>query len=1137
MASATLTVITCNIRGITSQRKQLLLRKWLENYPHDALLLQELHMTTQEQLLIFQRNFQEYQVICSLGTWSSGGAMVMIKNRITVVDVGTDQDGRVAFGKISINGCPMAIVSVYAPAQIRERQSFFNDLHLFIPSAKWMLIGGDFNCAPDLKKDRNQYHDQTDKRSYASLDRNFIRPLCLTELFRFRHPRKIVYSYHSDQQNIHSRIDFFFGTEFVKKNTQQVEYVPLAISDHDALTITLSTPTATAVEYRRWICNPLVARRTTFLPRFRKIWDVLHQTADFDSLEWWTDLKVSLTLLLQDEQGQMVREGRKEVRELQRQYRKLSVNPSQEHLERLISLRTELRRLLEEKVATNTRWQQERSPGALNTLARTALFNRQAQRATIPFLDHPTRGRITTDHGMLEIATAFYRELYQRKPCDESAWQEIFDGTPMLSQQDRLILDQDLTVAECHEALRTMAAGRSPGDDGITVEVWRVIFPIIGEYYVRMANIAKANGHFIPGFLNALLTLLKKDGTADGPIKSYRPLSLMNTDYKILSKVLNNRLRKSIASIVHQDQTCAIPGRSIQDNIHLIRSIIEHQARTKDPLGIILWDQEKAFDRINHRYLFAALKAFGFGQGFVDWVALLYANGAFRIRVNGSISSPIAFQCGVRQGCSLSGSLFVICLEPLLHRIRQNPRIPGLIPPGGQIDAVRRIIFTGKNVTENDVRIKATAYADDINTMVFNQEEEEETMRMFDLYNRASGGRTNAEKTELLWICEWLPPPRFLTKTRQDSCVFLGVPIDTKGQLPQAAWNQKVQNIKQQMNLWSRLHLSMGERCLVLKLFILSGIVYWLSLMTISNDHLQEIHKMTITFFWANKRPKVFYRTLIGRKQDGGYGLPHVQSMIDAYRTKCGLQIISARKTATWKFFALINVASKLRRFVPHLWSNMTPHLDHGNTLCHETAQATSRWLLDGGKMELPTPGKSIYWQIIGKRWFVPPVCKKREKHLDQVPLFQILHTSSLPAVVLDLWYLISNYAVNTRARIGTDERQRQCYYCNQPETISHLFLHCSSTNRCFQHLNTRIVSLTGATIGRADRELIYLRNILDITSNKRHRTTIVNMIGYYLHTIWQCRNHMRSATGRNDSANALIIFKSVTAHLPFDNG
>ncbi|CAF4568417.1 unnamed protein product, partial [Rotaria magnacalcarata] len=121
---------------------------------------------------------------------------------------------------------------------------------------------------------------------------------------------------------------------------------------------------------------------------------------------------------------------------------------------------------------------------------------------------------------MIEAATNFYEQLYDTKPIDISCWNELFDDIPSLNKNDSDKLECDITFTECNEALKSMASGRSPGTDGITVEVWKKIFPIIGEYYVRMVNTAKLKGHFHEGFLNALLTLLKKDDNNNGSLKN-----------------------------------------------------------------------------------------------------------------------------------------------------------------------------------------------------------------------------------------------------------------------------------------------------------------------------------------------------------------------------------------------------------------------------------------------------------------------------------------------------------------------------------------------------------------------------------------------------------------------------------------
>ena len=98
------------------------------------------------------------------------------------------------------------------------------------------------------------------------------------------------------------------------------------------------------------------------------------------------------------------------------------------------------------------------------------------------------------------------------------------------------------------------------------------------------------------------------------------------------------------------------------------------------PVALINWDQEKAFEGVNHKCLFEVLKVFGFEKNYISWIKMLYTGATFKIRINGHLTEDIPFESGVRQGCSLSGGIYELALEPLLHRIRMNPKIPGLMP-------------------------------------------------------------------------------------------------------------------------------------------------------------------------------------------------------------------------------------------------------------------------------------------------------------------------------------------------------------------------------------------------------------------------------------------------------------------------
>ena len=247
-------------------------------------MLQETHMTKFNHLQFFRNSFPDYNIKCSLGTWCAAGVLIMVKKKYNIIDYGSDTIGRIVYIKFEINQIPVLLVNVYAPSQITERCSFFKDLFVYIPSTSWIIMGGDFNCTPNNEYDRNQQGLQTDKLSYRILLHEVINPLALIEIFRRKHPRKIIYSFHAGSGNYHSRIDLFFASKIVYKNTHEIFYTPVGLSDNDALIMTVNLPLSNINKvYRRWICNPNVLKRKTFVEKFQQVWNIIINTADFNS--------------------------------------------------------------------------------------------------------------------------------------------------------------------------------------------------------------------------------------------------------------------------------------------------------------------------------------------------------------------------------------------------------------------------------------------------------------------------------------------------------------------------------------------------------------------------------------------------------------------------------------------------------------------------------------------------------------------------------------------------------------------------------------------------------------------------------------------------------------------------------------
>ena len=153
----------------------------------------------------------------------------------------------------------------------------------------------------------------------------------------------------------------------------------------------------------------------------------------------------------------------------------------------------------------------------------------------------------------------------------------------------------------------------------------------------------------------------------------------MNTDYKIATKVIANRVKHVITKIIHNSQTGFIKGRYIGENIRLLFEIIDNPEEENKPGLIFFTDFEKAFDSIDHTYIMNCLKHFNFGEDCIKWIQLFYKDAKSCVSNNGYLSDFFPILRGVRQGCLLSTYLFIICIKLLSYKITTTEDIKGII--------------------------------------------------------------------------------------------------------------------------------------------------------------------------------------------------------------------------------------------------------------------------------------------------------------------------------------------------------------------------------------------------------------------------------------------------------------------------
>ncbi|CAM2118676.1 unnamed protein product [Caretta caretta] len=328
-------------------------------------------------------------------------------------------------------------------------------------------------------------------------------------------------------------------------------------------------------------------------------------------------------------------------------------------------------------------------------------------------------------------------------------------NSPTVSVGDRDRLELPLTLAEFSEALRRMPTNKSPGMDGLTVEFYRAFWDILGPDLVTVSAESLQSGVLPLSCRRAVLALLPKKGDLRD-LRNWRPVSLLSTDYKIVAKAISLRLGSVMADVVHPDQTYTVPGRSIFDNLFLVRDLLELGRRDGLSFALLSLDQEKAFDRVDHGYLLSTLQAFGFGPQFVSFLRVLYASAECLVRLNWTLTEPVSFGRGVRQGCPLSGQLYALAIEPFLCLLRRR--------------------MTGLVLREPELRLVLSAYADDVLLVVQDPGDLVRVEACQAIYSAASSARVNWVKSSGLAVGDWRQVPEVGCrdyKARRNHCDHL----------------------------------------------------------------------------------------------------------------------------------------------------------------------------------------------------------------------------------------------------------------------------------------------------------------------------------------------------------------------------
>ena len=297
---------------------------------------------------------------------------------------------------------------------------------------------------------------------------------------------------------------------------------------------------------------------------------------------------------------------------------------------------------------------------------------------------------------------------------------------PKLTDDERNVCEGKLTKMEIWNALNSMGNNKSPGNDGLSKEFYVCFFREIRSYLLDALHLSFTHGQLLNSQCQAMITLIVKKGKDKRFLKNWRPISLINVDAKVASKSLAVRVRKVLNNLIHSDQTAYL-----KESVRLISDILEYTDDNDIEAILFSANFEKAFDSIDHCFMFSVLKSFGFGPDFIEWVRTLLKNSESCV-MNGFATGYFVLERDPRQGDPLSAYLIILALEVMFIEVRSNVNI------------------AGEKIGGHSVEL--SAYADDIYFFTLDVDSLRLILNTCDIFEEYSSLKLSVEKWQACWI-------------------------------------------------------------------------------------------------------------------------------------------------------------------------------------------------------------------------------------------------------------------------------------------------------------------------------------------------------------------------------------------------
>ena len=1091
----------------------------------DILFLQELMMDT-EHLSTFIASKHGYKAVSNMDETDPNkpGTGLVWHESVPVTQVSALEPCRLQTAFIG----PYPIVNVYPPAGSDNgpgRRLYFREtlFRMMRGLGRVPIMGGDWNCVINVKDIEGGDYSKKKSQELANLVRDFN----LSDAFRHLYPDKREYTW-ARRGMFGSRLDRFYLPMDMVGGLQEVTHHSY-LSDHKYNRMLIKLPSISRTikvsknhDSGYWKLNVSILKYDDFMLEFRVMWARLMLTqGDYrDVATWWDELAKPECRLLCMRMSAMLARCKRGLKEMLMVMLESALD--EKNWVEVAVVRGKLRDIMRDEcmgfqVRSRFKENLETEKASLYHVNREKkkAGQKNISKLMVGGMEVEDRDQVEGNvcgyfeslfHGHHRSGGVNVGKAFQP---DFKHVNEFLEGLGQLSEESKAKIQADIKLDELEEAIKGLEDNKAPGLDGLSAEFYKKTGDMINPELLKVLSCQLDRLDLIESDKGGATRLCPKvDGVPR--VDQLRPITLLNLDYKILTKIITNRLLRIMGEIILSSQSCSVPGKNILFGASNILSVVQYIEKYGGKAAIVSYDLFKAYDRVYLPFLYKVMQKMNFGEKFIDWIRMFH-QGATTSFILNFLTKRIDILISVRQGDPLAMILFLIFMEPLLLMIRKSIRGTFFIG-----ERIHETVNVHGDHREQCVNSKDNAYVDDVSVSIQDEADLLVIDEIFGKFEEMSGAILNRDsKTKIMGVGEWKDKQTWVlpwVKVEPSLKIFGIRFFPNYEQILEINWTEAKKGFVDCLHAWKLRSLeTIFQKTEVLKTFALPKLWYKALLLPLPGKLAGQFEEAMRQFIWRGKLEKPAFSEMCNPVEEGGLGVTCIRSKCDSLLLKQLLRMLEDKEAVHHQHIAFW-LGNFIRNYEP--LSNFPHALRVGEEVDRPLEKETALTMHFTRLLQEYKYGeKNEYFDIFetgnikflrakllyqfNTTTFTPPAIIFKRDVPDWGLVWDRIGSLMLEPRGREVMYMVINNLYPTQQRLyrinlGKKTEKRRvwsnlCQHCNQGvvEDCLHLFMECDRVKEGWLWVRVRVMNLLNNMQGLSNYELLHLCFTKELVENE----------------------------------------------------